>query len=137
MATEADEFEPPGPVIERVFVEAIVPVLRACESSLGWPIVADLTVWVRDDPRSSLAVTSTGIGSSDPPTSGEIRLRFRRTIDPHRTLFRAEAILPGVRPKKGFSGFTIRGDVRQAGDAITVRDRGGAYRHNVWTWTGW
>lgn len=115
MATKQDEFEPGRLVVERVFLEAIRPVLSTCEEVIGRPIVSTLAVWVQNEPRSSIVVSAAGIGAHPAPASGEIRVRFRKTFKTYRTLYSAEAIFPVLLPGTGFSGFSVQGAVLDDG----------------------
>jgi hypothetical protein len=137
LATLADETEPACDVIERVLADAIQPVFRTCEDAAGGRFMATITVWVRETHVFSMDVASSGDDRIASSVHAEVRLRFRRTFNPRRLLFRAEAIFEGIAPESGFSGFQLGGAVHLDPEGMLVQPSGGAYLYNVREWRGW
>jgi hypothetical protein len=137
MATKADEHEPEWRVIERIIQVVLQPNLLTCEEALGSSMTGRLTVWVRDEPRSSWVITYSAI---DPPGAepvGDVRLRCRRTYRPERSLFRVESVYPGLNRETGFSGFSVSGDLLVNQDEVIVRPATWTGQYHVRTWHGW
>jgi hypothetical protein len=134
---QEDEFLPDLPIINEVVKVAILPVIQCCEETLGESLAADFQVLVHGVIQHSSFLAGMR-GHKNDKQSGYIRLIFRRTNNPIRCRFHCEAIYTELAASKsGFSGFTIRGDVRVEPSRIHVSTKGGAYRHNVWEWQGW
>jgi hypothetical protein len=137
LATRADEFEPPYEVVQRVIADGIRPILQACEEAVGGPFAATVTVWVGQSAGLSVEVLSSGKEAVALTIHAEVCLRFRRTINPSRMLFRAEAIFEGLSPDTAFSGFRLGGAARSEPEGVRVQPSGGTYCYNVRDWQGW
>jgi len=137
LATAADEAGPERDVIESVFADAIQPILRACEETAGGRFMATLSVWVREAPRFSMTSVSSGDGMATSSVYAEVRVRLRRTFNPSRLLFRAEAIFEGIAEASGFSGFQLGGAVHLDTMGLRVEPSCGVYCYNVREWRGW
>jgi hypothetical protein len=137
LATRADEFEPQRDVIERVVADAVRPLLRLCEDAAGGPFAATVTLWVGESAGPSMEVLSSGEQSRVSPVHAEVRLRFRRTFNPRRLLFRAEAQLEGIPAEFRLSGFHLSGAAHLEPEAIRIQPSGRTYCYNVSEWRGW
>ena len=125
----------PLSVIEAIIAEAILPCVRQLERERGQPLPLIVTQWCGSTPGPSILVAGVPGPDSQPPPSGELRLRFRKNYGGDRYLFRAQAVYPeGFTKHKGFSGFRVEGGVdvederpvrvQYNGWAVSWNDRG-------------
>ncbi len=64
---------------------------------------------------------------------GEVRVVFKELVHPSR--FSVEAILDGLAPGTGYSGFSMRGKVRLKDGGSPLRMTGYTNRYNVREWS--
>lgn len=133
--TAADEYRPAPEAIDAITRSVLEPLFVELESQLQRPLPTILTIQRREllGPRILLAR-----GHADASPAGEARLRVRRTGNPERSVFQVEAIYRGVACGTGFSGFSVRGELRtKDGGFEATRTTGWVVRYNVWEWQGW
>lgn len=77
-----------------------------------------LEIWHYDNAVVTEALELRGSGSLN--AHGVIRLRFRRTFKPERNLFFCQLRLDSPLQPTGYTGFLIRGAVKQYADGMTT-----------------
>jgi len=115
----------------RAFIEAVGrPVVEKLESETGQPIAA--TVAVIESGR--IVVTSSvpeGRMEGDRAV-GELRLTFRERFT--SVSFEAQAILRGLAPDTGYSGFLLQGKIVGSGESFQIKLTGRTNLYNDWEW---
>lgn len=108
---------PPQSVIDAVISEVIVPQLERIRRETGMAIRSACSVWVNDQciPQQPVDIVPHGDA-----VVGEIRLSFRQTLVPGRSLFHAQVRLPHVAPEAGYAGFDVAGDAKVVSGNVAV-----------------
>ena len=119
-------------MLESVIDLALRPLVAELSQETGQSILLKVTaVDSGYAPSASLYVGKTG--AEDAATvSGEIRVVFKDPVRPSR--FSVEAILDGLAPGTGYSGFSMRGRVRLDDGGPSVKVNGHTNRYNVREW---
>lgn len=67
----------------------------------------------------------------------ELRSEFRSTIDPRRSLFMVQAMLDQPIQGLGFSGFKVKGELRDNAGAWVARVKSVVGHYKVTAWSPW
>ena len=114
-----------------LFVQTVGrPVISRLENETAQPIVASLLV-VHDGRVEFSARIPEGEARGALAT-GEVRLKFReRAVG---VTFEAQAILRGLAPDTGYSGFLLQGRITGTPEALQSKLGGQTNTYNVWDW---
>lgn len=121
MSWKTGQFIPEEAIVSAVILEAICPVLKAILQDTGTSACLSVRVVAYNELAPARTIGPDGIlATVSSKTDGEARLWFRQTFSPERALYHIEAIIHGVRPETGYSGFTLRGSVKKSDQSVVV-----------------
>ena len=116
---------------ERIVQEAVVPFLTRVSNQTETEISCEVKVGA-----DGQWIEFGKIGSPEEGSGvGEIRIDLKPLFAKGRYRFEVEAIVKGVAPKTGFSGFHLRGKVGRGEGKVELVKEGETTYYNVWNWT--
>jgi hypothetical protein len=133
MSWKNEQYVPSEDVIHAVVSRALKPsIADACRQLNLSPILARVGVWVGDQLQTPFQVV--GIGSQEAPLNAQIRLRFRKTFKPERSLFFAQLRTDEVDSITGFTGLLVKGQVLVGSEAPEVDTKSCTtiFHHSNW-----
>src|SRR5438105_52758 len=91
MGWKEDQFVPSPELVEAVIADALRPAIIAACSALGVSqLTASIGVWMGNERPTDLPALVVGGMDDGGCSNAQVRLRFRRTFKPSRSLFFAQ-----------------------------------------------
>lgn len=122
-------------VITDTFVEAVLlPILDELHQETGQQLhLAVLLSGVGDQPVRRTVESAPSRKGQD-AAEGDIRVLLQLSSDAGVARFEAEAVIKGLSPGSGFSGFSLRGKIDLGAQPPKARLFAKTNRYNVWSW---
>ncbi|ABQ07518.1 hypothetical protein [Flavobacterium johnsoniae] len=123
--------------VEKIFLEIIEKSIKPISTKIGQEAKKSisLTVFLLSKKQSLFDAYNINEQIENyEEVKGEVRIIFNKFSVPLR--FELEAIFKPSSFESGFSGFSIRGNVKNEDDALIVTLTGRSNRYNVWNWYG-
>jgi len=132
--------EKPESVPDLIFVEAVrdqvvVELLDRLAGELDHPLSCVINVY--KDGRVAGAVDVAGGNRAVGAQHGHVRLRFRATALPNRYLFFVDSLFESDDRTPAFSGFFVRGDVREVGGQVSAKFSSWVVKREDPNWMKW
>jgi hypothetical protein len=114
MSWKNEQFLPSAAEVDAVMKESVLPTIwSACaELHVLPPKFATLEIWVHDEMQKRSVIPLGSDGPVDEVAAAQIRLRFRRTFKPARSLFFAQLMTEVRDPQTGFAGLVAEGSMK-------------------------
>lgn len=117
-------------VADALMVSVLQPVLSGLAREAQQPIGVKVLLSFQGEWAERSLKVDAGEGSI---ASGEIRVLVKTSQDGFR--FDVEAILNGLAPGTGFSGFSLKGKLEPNKGELVSKLTGRSNRYNVWEWS--
>jgi hypothetical protein len=116
---------------DAVISEVILPALMKLDEETNQSIKAKVSIrwqssWIAEEIRTRPI-------QSESAAVGEVRVVLKQTTA-NNVSMSAVAILKGLSPGSGFSGFSLRGKLEFAADKWSAKLTAHTNRYNVWEW---
>jgi hypothetical protein len=119
-------------LLHAVISGVIAPFLNDLATEVDQPITVKVLLGLGSQVVEHDCSTSAGLGSGL-RGQGEVRV-LAKSVSTGRFSFSAEAVLNGVSPGTGFSGFSSRGRCVDESGRMSATQTSYVVRYNVWTW---
>ena len=123
---------PADRLFEAITGEVVLPILVGLDKEARQSIAAKVSGVILGEVVTREVCTRAT--ESENGARGEVRIVLKESAVANRFIFSAESIFEGLSPGTGFSGFSIRGNLKlvdgQSSTELTARTN----RYNVWNW---
>ena len=121
----------------KLLLDAVVgltmqPIIRELANEAKQPIRVKVVASHKGDFAEQEIVTDAW--SADEIASGEIRVLVRESGQNNFGIA-AEAIIKGISPGSGFSGFSVKGKLKLGEGQPSIKISARTNRYNVWEWS--
>ena len=134
MGWKTEQVRPSSAVVAAVVDRAIRPAVEATRDRVQIAqIIAQISTWVLGEAQLESRILL-GTAAQEPNANAHIRLRFRRTFKPERSLFFAQLRMDVPDEKTGFAGLIVKGEVKTDADEIAVSTTTCTVIYNQCSW---
>lgn len=119
-------------LLETVTTDVVLPILKELDHEVGQPIAVEILVAHSGEVLTREARTRSPVTANE--AKGKVKIVLKASGEQDCFNFSGEAILQGLSPGTGFSGFSIRGRVTSVGARSSAKLLARTNRYNVWNW---